>query len=143
VGIKTLNIYHWPLLNTIILLRRGLTLTWAHGALIHNHFNDAICSLATTIWYGWWFVLYQYNEYWYASFDISYGIYGRVFYITTGFHGLHVFLGRIILLYCLIIIIKYYYLYNSHISFELRAWYWHFVDVVWLFLYVFIYSWGK
>jgi len=143
IGIQTLCIYDIPLLNTIILLRSGLRITWTHDALMHNHFNDAICSLATTIFYGWWFLLCQYNEYYEASFDIRSGIYGRVFFMTTGFHGLHVFLGSMILFYCLITILNYYYLFNSHISFELSAWYWHFVDVVWLFLYTFVYSWGQ
>jgi cytochrome c oxidase subunit 3 len=143
IGIIRLRIYDVPLLNTIILLRRGLSITWTHDALMHNHFNDAICSLLTTILYGWWFLVCQYHEYYEASFDIRSGIYGRVFFITTGFHGLHVFLGRIILLYCLIVMTNYYYLYDRHISFELSAWYWHFVDVVWLFLYTFIYSWGQ
>jgi len=143
VGILTINIYRVPLLNTIILLRRGVRITWAHDALLYNHLNDAICSLATTIWFGWWFLAYQYIEYFEASFNISSGIYGRVFFVTTGFHGFHVFLGRLILLYCLIILIGGHYLYNNHISFELSAWYWHFVDVVWLFLYTFVYSWGQ
>jgi len=143
IGIITFNIYSIPLLNTIILLRSGVSITWAHEAMIINHLNDAICSLATTIWFGWWFIIYQWVEYSEASFDISSGIYGRVFFVTTGFHGLHVFLGRIILLYCLYILIRGYYLFNNHISFELSAWYWHFVDVVWLFLYTFVYSWGQ
>jgi len=143
VGIKTLNMYDLPLLNTIILLSRGLRITWAHDSLIYNKFNDAVSSLLTTILYGWFFLLCQYTEYMEASFDISSGIYGRVFFITTGFHGLHVFLGSIILLYCLIIMINHHYLFNRHVSFELSAWYWHFVDVVWLFLYIFIYSWGQ
>jgi len=135
--------YNLPLLNTILLLRRGLRITWTHDAIILNHLNDAICSLATTIGFGWWFLCCQYHEYFETSFDISSGIYGRVFFITTGFHGLHVFLGRIILLYCLIILVNGYYLFNNHLSFELSAWYWHFVDVVWLFLYTFVYSWGQ
>jgi len=143
VGITTLNIYRIPLLNTIILLRRGITITWAHDAIILNHLNDAICSLATTILFGWWFLGLQLHEYHEARFDISSGIYGRVFFVTTGFHGLHVFIGSIILLYCLIILVNGYYLFNNHLSFELSAWYWHFVDVVWLFLYTFIYGWGQ
>jgi len=143
IGILTLNIYDLPLLNTIILLSRGLRITWTHDSLINNKLNDSVCRLATTILYGWFFLLCQYTEYMEASFDISSGIYGRVFFMTTGFHGLHVFLGRIMLLYCLITIINFYYLHNRHISFELSAWYWHFVDVVWLFLYIFIYSWGQ
>lgn len=143
VGIVTLNIYKIPLLNTVILLRRGLSITWAHDAIMLNHLNDAICRLATTIGFGWSFLLCQYHEYFEASFDISSGIYGRVFFVTTGFHGLHVFIGRIILLYCLGILIGGHYLFNNHLSFELSAWYWHFVDVVWLFLYTFVYSWGQ
>jgi len=87
---------------------------------------------------GWLFLFCQYYEYLEASFDLSSGIYGRVFFITTGFHGLHVCLGSLILLYCLINLINGYYTFNSHLSLELSAWYWHFVDVVWLFLYLFI-----
>jgi len=143
MGIVTLNIYDIPLLNTIILLSRGLTITWRHEALMNNDFTNAIYRLSITILYGWWFLYCQYYEYFEASFDIRSGIYGRVFFITTGFHGLHVFLGRIILFYCLFVLINYYYLYDNFISFELRAWYWHFVDVVWLFLYIFMYTWGK
>jgi len=143
MGIVTLNIYDIPLLNTIILLSRGLTITWRHEALMNNDFTNAIYRLSITILYGWWFLYCQYYEYFEASFDIRSGIYGRVFFITTGFHGLHVFLGRIILFYCLSVLINYYYLYDNFISFELRAWYWHFVDVVWLFLYIFMYTWGK
>jgi len=143
VGITTLNIYSLPLLNTILLLRRGIRITWAHEAILLNHLNDAICSLATTIGFGWWFLCCQYHEYFETRFDISSGIYGRVFFITTGFHGLHVFIGSIILLYCLVMLIRRHYLFNNHLSFELSAWYWHFVDVVWLFLYTFVYSWGQ
>jgi len=85
IGIVTINIYNLPLLNTIILLRRGLSITWAHDALILNHFNDAICSLLTTICFGWWFLGIQLHEYQEASFDISSGIYGRVFFCNYWF----------------------------------------------------------
>lgn len=142
-GISPLSVYSVPLLNTIILLSRGITVTWAHHALINNFFFKTVASLFTTVVLGVYFLYMQWLEYNEAIFSISDGVYGRTFFMATGFHGMHVIVGTTFLLYVLILLLKGSLLYNHHFSFEAAAWYWHFVDVVWLILFVSIYWWGR
>nr|ALO76571.1 cytochrome c oxidase subunit 3 [Melyridae sp. 'Dasytidae' GENSP01] len=143
MGIKTFNPIQIPLLNTLILLTSGLTVTWAHHSLMENNFNQAFQGLLLTVILGIYFTMLQAYEYYEASFTISDAIYGSSFFMATGFHGLHVIIGTTFLLICLIRHYKNHYSKIHHFGFEAAAWYWHFVDVVWLFLYISIYWWGS
>lgn len=142
-GILPLSVYSVPLLNTVILLTRGVTVTWAHHSLINNYFTKSVISLVFTIVLGVYFLIMQYLEYMEAQFTISDGIYGSTFFVATGFHGIHVIVGAMFLSYSFLNLIQSKLLFNHHFSFEAAAWYWHFVDVVWLILFVSIYWWGR
>nr|WIL79944.1 cytochrome c oxidase subunit III [Tenerus flavicollis] len=143
LGIKTFNPIQIPLLNTLILLTSGLTVTWAHHSLMENNYKQATQGLLFTVILGIYFTMLQAYEYYEASFTISDAIYGSSFFMATGFHGLHVIIGTTFLLVCLIRHINNHYSMIHHFGFEAAAWYWHFVDVVWLFLYISIYWWGS
>nr|YP_009571939.1 cytochrome c oxidase subunit III [Narosa nigrisigna]QBH74718.1 cytochrome c oxidase subunit III [Narosa nigrisigna] len=137
------NPFQIPLLNTIILISSGVTVTWAHHALMQNNFSQVTQSLFLTIILGIYFSILQAYEYFEAPFTIADSIYGSTFFMATGFHGLHVIIGTTFLLICLIRHINNHFSNNHHFGFEAAAWYWHFVDVVWLFLYISIYWWGN
>nr|YP_009648084.1 cytochrome c oxidase subunit III [Parantica aglea]AIT69858.1 cytochrome c oxidase subunit III [Parantica aglea]QBZ78044.1 cytochrome c oxidase subunit III [Parantica aglea]QNH68963.1 cytochrome c oxidase subunit III [Parantica aglea aglea] len=141
--ITAFNPFQIPLLNTIILISSGITVTWAHHALMQNNFTQTTQSLFFTVILGIYFTILQAYEYYEAPFTISDSIYGSTFFMATGFHGLHVMIGTIFLLICLIRQINNHFSMSHHFGFEAAAWYWHFVDVVWLFLYVSIYWWGN
>lgn len=141
-GITPLSVYSVPLLNTLVLLSRGVTVTWAHHSLINNFFTKTFWRLLFTVIFGVYFIFLQWDEYCITAHSMSDGIYGSTFFLTTGFHGIHVCIGTCFLLYVLISLAESKLLFNHHFSFEAAAWYWHFVDVVWLFLYISIYWWG-
>jgi cytochrome c oxidase subunit 3 len=143
LGIVPLSVYSVPLLNTVILLTRGITVTWAHHALINNFFLKTLVRLFFTILLGIYFLYMQWIEYNETPFSFADGIYGRTFFIATGFHGIHVLVGTTFLIYVFVLLITAKLLHNHHFSFEAAAWYWHFVDVVWLFLFISIYYWGS
>lgn len=132
-----------PLLNTLILLTSGLTVTWAHHSLIENNYKQTYQGLFLTIILGIYFSILQGYEYYEAPFTIRDRIYGSSFFIATGFHGIHVIIGTTFLTICLIRHLNRHYSIIHHFGFEAAAWYWHFVDVVWLFLYISIYWWGR
>nr|WOR81153.1 cytochrome c oxidase subunit III [Micraspides sp.] len=142
-NISPFNPFQIPLLNTSILLASGMTVTWTHHSLMESNISQAIQSLSITVLLGIYFTLLQAMEYLEASFSISDSIYGSTFFVATGFHGLHVIIGSSFLLICLIRLHKLHFSPNHHFGFEAAAWYWHFVDVVWLFLYISIYWWGS
>lgn len=142
-GIIPLSVYSVPLLNTVILLTSGITVTWAHHSIMNNFFNKSVVRLAVTVGLGAYFIAMQYAEYIEASFAIADGVYGSTFFIATGFHGFHVTVGALFLSYVLVALLRGQLLYNHHFSFEAAAWYWHFVDVVWLILFISIYWWGR
>jgi len=142
-GISPLSVYSVPLLNTVILLTSGVTVTWAHHSIINNFFSKSFISLFFTVSLGVYFLLIQGVEYTEASFSFADGVYGRTFFLATGFHGIHVLVGTTFLFYVLILLSTSKLLFNHHFSFEAAAWYWHFVDVVWLILFVSIYYWGS
>lgn len=143
IGVYPFNAFQIPLLNTIILLRSGVTITWSHHSIMENNFSESKNRLLTTIILGLYFTSLQALEYWEANFSISDSVYGSTFFIATGFHGLHVIIGTTFLLVCYIRIVGAHFSIHHHFGFEAAAWYWHFVDVVWLFLYINIYWWGS
>jgi len=140
--IHTFDPWHLPLFNTIILLLSGTTVTWAHHSILHNDRRGLIFGLLITVLLGALFTCVQAYEYAHAAFAYSGNIYGATFFMATGFHGAHVIIGTIFLLVCLIRAIRGDFTPKEHFGLEAAAWYWHFVDVVWLFLFVCIYVWG-
>ena len=141
-GIETFDPWHLPLLNTLILLTSGTTVTCAHHALIEGDKDGLRKGLWCTIILGALFTLCQAYEYSHAAFTFSEHIYGATFFMATGFHGFHVLIGTIFLAVCLFRAYRHQFTLTHHLGFEFAAWYWHFVDVVWLFLFASIYVWG-
>src|SRR5687768_9055144 len=155
---EVLDPFGFPLLNTMILLCSGTTVTWAHHALITNQRggektgfwgalgvgrNDGVLKgLWLTIVLGMIFTSIQAYEYAHAPFGFKDNIYSSTFFMATGFHGFHVIVGTIFLIVCLIRAYKGHFRPEQHLGFEAAAWYWHFVDVVWLFLFLCVYVWG-
>nr|ANJ70695.1 cytochrome c oxidase subunit 3 [Uloma sp. BMNH 1425257] len=142
-GISPFNPTQIPLLNTLILLTSGLTVTWAHHSLMENNLKQTTQALIITVVLGLYFSALQAFEYLESSFSISDAAYGSSFFVATGFHGIHVIIGTTFLLVCLLRHLKNHFSQTHHFGFEAAAWYWHFVDVVWLFLYISIYWWGS
>ena len=166
-GIVPFDPWHFPLLNTLILLTSGATVTWAHHAILHNDRKGAIQGLIVTVLLGMTFTAVQAYEYSHAAFTFGLNhaqlipftdeahksltagmgnlnaIYGSTFFMATGFHGLHVIIGTLFLIVCLGRAIAGHFIPSRHFGFEAAAWYWHFVDVVWLFLFACIYVWGS
>ncbi len=148
VGVEPLNPWTLPLINTLVLLLSGTTVTWAHHAILHNDQKGLVQGLIVTIVLGVFFTGLQAIEYYEAlSLDMfkfsGGGIYGASFFMATGFHGLHVIIGTIFLTVCLFRALAGHFTPERHFGFEAAAWYWHFVDVVWLFLFAFIYVLGN
>jgi len=143
LGIQPLNPLDMPLLNTVILIVSGISVTWAHHALIEGNHRETKRGLLITCVLGVLFTILQLIEYNETSFRMADGAYGSVFFIATGFHGLHVIVGTLFLIRIYIRLSKGQLSPIHHFGFEARAWYWHFVDVVWLFLYLCIYWWGR
>jgi cytochrome c oxidase subunit III len=147
-GQAVLDPFGWPLLNTLILLCSGTTVTWAHHALINGDRDGLKKGLWATIGLGLLFTAIQIYEYAHAPFmfvgtpEEGANIYGSTFMMATGFHGVHVVIGTIFLIVCLVRAYKGHFTQRQHFGFEAAAWYWHFVDVVWLFLFLAIYVWG-
>nr|UGS80547.1 cytochrome c oxidase subunit III [Waoraniella jarlinsoni] len=142
-GIYPFNPMQIPLLNTIILLSSGVSITWAHHALMKNNHSQTFSALILTVMLGLYFTILQAYEYAEASFSIADSVYGSTFFMATGFHGIHVIIGTIFIINSLMRQLKFHFSSNHHFGFEASAWYWHFVDVVWLFLYISIYWWGN
>jgi len=140
-GIHPLNPFRVPLLNTAVLLASGVTVTWAHHSLLENRRSNTIQALILTVALGAYFTFLQAGEYAEASFRISDRVYGSTFFVATGFHGAHVLIGSSFLLVCLLRTRYHHFSNNHHFGFEAAAWYWHFVDVVWICLYLCIYWW--
>ncbi|MEM7618094.1 MAG: cytochrome c oxidase subunit 3 [Pseudomonadota bacterium] len=131
-----------PLMMTMILLLSGCTVTWAHHAILEGHIEEFAKALGITVGLGVFFLCFQVYEYTHATFGFSEGAYPSTFYMATGFHGFHVLVGTIFLFVCWMRARKKHFTSDSHFGFEAAAWYWHFVDVVWLFLFVAVYWWG-
>jgi cytochrome c oxidase subunit 3 len=146
-GVEVFNPWHLPLLNTLILLTSGTTVTWAHHALLHNDREGIKWGLICTIVLAALFTLVQAYEYTHAAFAFSRenggNIYGSTFFMATGFHGFHVIVGTIFLIVILLRAMRGEFTPKAHFGFEAAAWYWHFVDVVWLFLFASVYIWSS
>jgi cytochrome c oxidase subunit 3 len=150
-GIQVFDYLHVPLYNTFILLVSGVCVTWCHHNIILNKnetvdqylVEDTILALILTILLAIHFTGYQILEYTEASFNISDSVYGSIFFMATGFHGFHVVVGTLFLFVCLIRLWKGHFGMKHHLGLEFAIWYWHFVDVVWLFLYVCVYWWAS
>jgi cytochrome c oxidase subunit 3 len=141
-GVSTIDPWGIPFLNTIILLSSGITLTVAHRAIVSGFWNSASSYLYFTIFLGLIFTCCQLFEYVNCPFSINDSVYGSIFFMTTGFHGIHVIVGTLFLIISLYRVNKRHFTTSQHVGFELAAWYWHFVDVVWLFLFTSVYWWG-
>ena len=142
-GIHTFDPFHIPFLNTMILLLSGTTITWAHHALLERDKKTLVLGLGLTILLGLSFTLCQAIEYSDAPFKfVGGGVYPSTFFLATGFHGFHVIVGTCFLIVCWFRARAGHFTPERHFGFEAAAWYWHFVDVVWLFLFTCIYWWG-
>jgi cytochrome c oxidase subunit 3 len=141
-GIIAINPWHVPLLNTFVLVTSGAYVTWAHYAILAGYRKESINALIYTIIFAAFFTFLQAYEYSVAPFNISDSVYGSVFYMTTGLHGSHVLIGTIFLIICLFRHLAHHFTRTHHVGFECASWYWHFVDIVWIFVYFFIYWWG-
>jgi cytochrome c oxidase subunit III len=142
-NIKTFDPFDMPFIMTLILLLSGTTVTWAHHAALSGNQKDLVKALGITVALGLSFSLCQAYEYHHAEFSIKSGMFGSTFFMATGFHGLHVIIGTIFLAVCWWRATKGHFTPESHFGLEAAAWYWHFVDVVWLFLFVSIYWYGS
>lgn len=138
----TIDPFGLPLLNTFLLVTSGATLTWCHHSIVFGDKAQACISLLLTIFLGIVFTGFQLFEYQSAPFSISDSVYGSIFYLTTGFHGFHVLVGTLFLIVCFYRLFFDHFTREQHFGFEAAAWYWHFVDVVWILLYFIFYLWG-
>jgi heme/copper-type cytochrome/quinol oxidase subunit 3 len=136
-----INPYSLPLINTFILLTSGAFLTWSHKSLRIESFREAVWSLNAVIFFAWAFMTVQFHEYLFSALSINDGIFGSTFFMLTGFHGIHVIIGSIFLIVCIFRFLLIHFTRSHHFGYEAAIWYWHFVDVVWVFLYLFVYFW--
>jgi cytochrome c oxidase subunit 3 len=143
VGINPINPWKLPLLNTLLLLLSGVYITIVHMYIKSGNIKKVFYNFKNTLICGLLFTFIQLFEYIKASFTIADNIYGSTFYMLTGFHGIHVLAGTIFIIVCFFRAIFGHFTRNHHVGFECAAWYWHFVDVVWLFLYISVYVWGS
>lgn len=141
-GIEPFNPWTIPLLNTLILLLSGASITWVHHAVVAGNRPQSNFGFLVTIYLAILFTLLQVLEYTEAPFGISDGVFGACFFMMTGFHGFHVIIGTIFIIVCAFRGFYGHFTTTHHLGFEAAAWYWHFVDVVWLFLFVLVYWWG-
>lgn len=142
-GINIMYFAGVPLLNTFLLLTSGTTITVSHHSLVASQYIKSLNYLWFTVVLSFFFIYFQYLEYCESLFNISDSIYGSTFFMLTGFHGFHVIVGTVFLLVCFFRILVLHFKNNHHVGFESAAWYWHFVDVVWLFLFISVYWWGS
>jgi len=143
IDIVVLDTWRVPALNTIISLTSGAAITWAHYALILGKRYEVIQGFCITIFLAILFTLFQMMEYFSSLYHLYDGIYGSIFFIITGFHGLHVLIGTCFLLICFFRFLKFHFTSNHHIGFQSASWYWHFVDVIWILLFISVYFWGN
>ncbi len=141
-SVEPVHAFDLPFMMTMILLLSGCTVTWAHHAVLENHKKELVTGLGLSVLLGFIFLCFQMYEYHHAEFGFKDGIFSSTFYMATGFHGFHVFVGTVFLFVCWLRSRAGQFTASRHFGFEAAAWYWHFVDVVWLFLFVAVYWWG-
>ena len=139
IGIQIIDPYSLPLFNTAILLSSGISITYAHSMIVLGDYLKLNLALIITIFLGLLFLFIQYFEYNYSQFSIEDSVYGSIFYLLTGFHGLHVLIGLLFLVICFYRSWNYHFTREHHVGLECAIWYWHFVDIVWFLLYIFLY----
>lgn len=142
-GISFIDPYHYPLYNTILLIISGFAITWAHKAFALGNFREAMDAILWTLALGFFFVYLQCKEYYAAAYNFSDGIYGATFYSLTGLHGFHVIVGAFFILMCFFRLIRQHFLRTHYLGFVCAIWYWHFVDAVWILLFLSVYCWGN
>jgi cytochrome c oxidase subunit 3 len=142
-GIDIIEYGNLPFFNTVILVVSGLFATWAHASVKKERFDSAYLAFVWTLVLAILFIIYQWTEYSIARFNINDSVFGSVFYFGTGFHGLHVLLGTIALFYNFEKLTAGELSGSSHLSLNYAIWYWHFVDVIWIFLFLIFYVWGQ
>jgi len=141
VGITSIPAYEFPLFNTALLIISGVTITWAHRGIAVSSFMHSIDSFLLTIFLGFFFVFLQMYEYYEAAYDLSDSVYGSTFYMLTGLHGMHVIVGASFITICFFRLLNRHYLANHYLGFVFAVWYWHFVDIVWIILFLWVYCW--
>jgi len=142
IGIEIVMPWHVPLLNTLVLLLSGFSITWTHRCFALKNMRNLLDSITYTIFLGIFFLFLQCIEFYSATFDLSDGIFGSVFFFLTGLHAWHVIVGVIAISICEERIFRRHFLENNYIGFVLVVWYWHLVDVIWLVLWLTIYVWA-
>jgi cytochrome c oxidase subunit 3 len=143
VGITIIPVFLFPLYNTCLLLLSGITVTWLHKAIVLGSYKESIDSFILTILLGLGFFFCQIFEYYESPFSYNNSIYGCTFFMLTGLHGFHVFVGITCLFLCFLRLILNHFTTKHHNGLIFAIWYWHFVDVVWLFLFITVYCWGS
>nr|UGN61360.1 cytochrome c oxidase subunit III [Typhlocybinae gen. 1 sp. 1 BY-2021a] len=143
MGIETFNPINIPLLNTLILISSGVSITWAHHSILKKNYMKMNQAMMLTVFLGLYFSMLQLYEYIESPFSIADSVFGSTFFMATGFHGLHVIIGTMFIMVSTKRAISLHFSSDHHVGFEASAWYWHFVDVVWLYLYLSIYWWGS
>nr|ARH56127.1 cytochrome c oxidase subunit 3 [Pseudunio marocanus] len=142
VGIQALSAFKVPLLGTAVLLMTGVSVTWAHHAVLASNRGEALAGLGFTVFWGIYFMALQLLEYSRCAFTIADGIYGSLFFVMTGFHGVHVLIGTVFLGVCLWRCFNFSFSSDRHLGMDAAVWYWHFVDVVWITVFLCVYWWG-
>jgi len=142
-GISVIELWDFPAYNTLILIVSGLTVTWAHYSLSMNKMKEVMDAFCLTIFLGLFFVVLQMFEYYETAYSFSDSVYSCSFFMLTGLHGCHVIVGVSFLAVCFIRLMKRHYMLNHYTGFVFAIWYWHFVDVVWIFLFFTVYGWGN
>jgi len=140
VSLKTFRV---PALNTAILLTSGAAVTWAHYGLIKNDRTQVTMAFGFTLFLAVLFTAFQVMEYLSSKYYMTDGVYGSIFFMITGFHGFHVIIGSVFLAVCFFRFLNYHFTPKHHLGFQAAAWYWHFVDVVWILLFLCVYMWGN
>jgi len=142
-GIIVIPVLEFPLFNTIVLIVSGISVTWAHHSISLNNFRESIDALLITIFLGYLFISLQMFEYYESFFEFSDSIYACSFYMLTGLHGFHVFVGATLLFICFLRLLKRHMYHNSSKFLILAIWYWHLIDIIWIILFVVVYCWGS
>jgi len=142
-GIATVDPWKIPLANSFILIYSGISVTWAHRAILVGDREQAIEGLGLAVLLACLFTLLQLIEYGIAPFSAKDSVYGALFYLITGSHGFHVFVGTAFLVVCLGRLVSCHFTRQHHVGFEAASWYWHFVDAIWILVFVIVYWWGS